>query len=220
MKNLIDELHKLDETEYQVSADFSKKVMKKIKKNKNISKINYVISLTSVGAVACLAVVLFNTSNIKSNIFNFIGTPKETHQENAINDIEMSYYDINNASEPDIEKQHQEDSDKTQSANIIFNEIVADNASMPSSNVQNLREETTTKGEDKLAVSAESEKLIDYNKEDYHKIISILENAKIEYNLVENALKVKTSKEKIRELLKNEDLIIEEKEDYILIKLK
>ena len=71
MKNLIDELHELNNDEYKVSEDFSKRVMKKIRKDKNRNKLNYVISLASVGVVACLAVVLFHNSSLKSNVFNF-----------------------------------------------------------------------------------------------------------------------------------------------------
>ena len=35
MKNLIDELHDLDQVEFKVSEDFSKNVMKRIQKEEN-----------------------------------------------------------------------------------------------------------------------------------------------------------------------------------------
>ena len=52
MKNLLDELHKLDEVEYSVSNDFSKKVVSKINKG---NKIIVLKRVTSVAMVACLA---------------------------------------------------------------------------------------------------------------------------------------------------------------------
>ena len=52
MKNLIDELHALNEEEFEVSASFSKNVMKKIKRKNNVV---IFVRVASVLSCACLA---------------------------------------------------------------------------------------------------------------------------------------------------------------------
>ena len=89
MKNLIDELHTLDEYEYKVSPDFSKKVMKEIKKNKNTNKISNVISLASFGVAACLAVVVFANSNMLGRF----GAKNESADSINQSELNMAYYD-------------------------------------------------------------------------------------------------------------------------------
>lgn len=56
MKNLLDEIHKLNEEEFQVSKDFSEKVINQINRDKKIIVLKRV---TSVAAVACVLVCVF-----------------------------------------------------------------------------------------------------------------------------------------------------------------
>lgn len=60
MKNLLDELHKLDEEEFEVSKDFSKKIVAKINKDKKIVVFKRVTSIVAVACVATFAIVLTN----------------------------------------------------------------------------------------------------------------------------------------------------------------
>ncbi|MBR6253464.1 MAG: hypothetical protein IKR04_06490 [Clostridia bacterium] len=56
MKNLLDELHNLDEEDFEVSKDFSKRIITKINKDKKITLFSRVTSLVAVACVAALAV--------------------------------------------------------------------------------------------------------------------------------------------------------------------
>ncbi len=60
MKNLLDELHKLDDEKFEVSNDFSKKVISKINKGNKIIVLKRVTSIAAVACVAVFAVVLTN----------------------------------------------------------------------------------------------------------------------------------------------------------------
>ena len=71
MKDLLDELKKLDGEEFKVSPDFSKNVMKEIKKQDRNKKIMYVTSIASVACVLGISVFLaisFDMYSIKERL--------------------------------------------------------------------------------------------------------------------------------------------------------
>ena len=70
MKDLLDELKKLDDEEFKVSPDFSKNVMKEIKKQDRNKKIMYVTSIASVACVLGISVFLVNRSGMLSSTVN------------------------------------------------------------------------------------------------------------------------------------------------------
>ena len=64
MKNLVDELNKLDDVQYSVSPDFSKNVIKKAKQNNNWTNIITFASIASAACVVCFCVFyLYNTGS-------------------------------------------------------------------------------------------------------------------------------------------------------------
>lgn len=64
MKNLQDELKKLDNEEYKVSKDFSKNVIKSIKHENILLRIKSIASLASVACVLVVAVIYANKSGL------------------------------------------------------------------------------------------------------------------------------------------------------------
>lgn len=64
MKNLLDELHKLDNDSFNISPDFSKNVMKKIKKSNRIIKLGYVASFASVACIIGISVFFVNKNGL------------------------------------------------------------------------------------------------------------------------------------------------------------
>ena len=65
MKNLNEELKNLNNYNYHVSADFSKKVMRKIRKEHVMGSMKYVVSFASLVAVSFFAVVLYTNPGFK-----------------------------------------------------------------------------------------------------------------------------------------------------------
>ena len=226
MKNLIDELHGLNDDEYKVSADFSKRVMKKIRKDKNRNKLNYVISLASVGVVACLAVVLFNNSSIESNIFNFNNKNEVVDSMKQSLIADRSFYDFDatkDSSENDKLIYNQENSnDKAygglENSGIDNNRngaYSATNVTSEEFKMENSLEDMTNTIEEKEIlkqgiVSTNSFQL---------QIESLLSQAGLEVEHVENGIKVKSTKEEVENILKEyKNIIIEVQGEYIIIK--
>ena len=73
MKDLIDELHKLNREEYKVSEDFSKRVIKKIKRDNTYKVIKYVASLASAACVLGLSVFFANKSGVLDRVKDAFG---------------------------------------------------------------------------------------------------------------------------------------------------
>ena len=70
MKKMLDELKKID-YDYKVSADFSKKVMRKIKSAEAQRKVElkkYVITWASTAAVIVIAVAVSLKTSVKNNM--------------------------------------------------------------------------------------------------------------------------------------------------------
>ena len=70
MKNLLDELHELDNDEIKVPSDFSKNVMKKIKKSNRIIALGYVASIASVACVIGITVFFVNKNGLFDKVFS------------------------------------------------------------------------------------------------------------------------------------------------------
>ena len=64
MKDLLDELKKLGDEDYKVSPNFSKNVMKEIKKQNRNKKIIYVTSIASVACVLGISILFVNRSGL------------------------------------------------------------------------------------------------------------------------------------------------------------
>ncbi len=90
MKNLLDELHKLNDEKYEVSNDFSKKVISKINKDKKIIVLKRV---TSVAAVACIAVFAV----ILTNKLGYLDRIKEAAEGISFNSSSMSISSVENS---------------------------------------------------------------------------------------------------------------------------
>ena len=208
MKSLIDELHNLDEYEYKVSPDFSKRVMKAIKKGKNANKISYVISLASFGVAACLAVIVC----VNPNLLGRFGQKMES-ADNASN-VEIVYYDgSENAAMEDISNNVKEDSTEINFDNFMVPEATAGLASDLKQN------EYTDSMEVDSAINNKVEMLENLRTQNYDEVIKILKQANIEIEEKDDEIKAKATKEKVEELLKNyNNITIEEKGEYVIIK--
>ena len=221
MKNLIDELHGLNNDEYKVSEDFSKRVMKKIRKDKNRNKLNYVISLASVGVVACLAVVLFHNSSLKSNVFNFNKNKAESTnlmkqslvagtsmynltEEEASMEDDKAYRDLENS---DIET---DKNDMYSTLNMANKELEKETSLGDNSYIT----------EDKLNTSPSPESLLpNQTKSLQVEIEKLLKQAGFIVESLENELKVKATKEEVEDILKEyQGTIVEVQGEYIIIK--
>ena len=221
MKNLIDELHELNNDEYKVSEDFSKRVMKKIRKDKNRNKLNYVISLASVGVVACLAVVLFHNSSLKSNVFNFNKNKAESTnlmkqslvagtsmynltEEEASMEDDKAYRDLENS---DIET---DKNDMYSTLNMANKELEKETSLGDNSYIT----------EDKLNTSPSPESLLpNQTKSLQVEIEKLLKQAGFIVESLENELKVKATKEEVEDILKEyQGTIVEVQGEYIIIK--
>lgn len=213
MKNLIDELHKLDEFEYTVSSDFSKRVMKNIKKDKTSNKISYVISLASVGMVACLSVFMFYNSNIKVSFDENMESENQTYNTGKY-DLALADVTTDNAnikeSNTGVNGLKQELRAEADSANVnqLKTGDVAHNESFK--NDSNIKESVS---DNSLSEGA--------NEEAFESIENALKTAKYRYEKVDVGFEVRATKDEISKLLKEiSNYIIEEKEGYVLIKLK
>ena len=212
MKNLIDELHKLDEYEYNVSSDFADKVMNNIKKNKTSNKMNCVISLVSVGMVACLAVFMFSNTNIKVSFDN-----KETENQT----YNTGKYDLTVA---DVMLDNSNIKESNTGANELRQELKAETES---ANINQLNQEkdvdnSLLKNESNIMESVSGNSLNQIAREEVYDLIeNALKAANYRYERVELGFEVRATKDEISKLLKdNSNYIIEEKEGYVLIKIK
>lgn len=197
MRNLIEELQELNKEEYNVSADFSKRVMKEIKKNKGKNNFKYAISCASVGIVACLAIVLFNNSNINNNLFS----SKDNNTTGLLDQNSMPNDAFNELEEADLYVEdnrimaslgNEDDLEKSDFAYMLNDNIV----------------------EEKSCITQDSQM-----NERLLQIELILKEANIQVEKVEEGIKVKSTKEKIEDILKEyKDLTIEVQGEYILIK--
>ena len=217
MKNLMDELHGLNNDEYKVSEDFSKRVMKSIKKSKNTSKLNYVISMATVGVAACLAVVFFYNSNIKSNVFDI--NRAETAglaKENSMVDVAEYNLDTEDSFMRDdkayINSEYNDEDTKGKGVSSALN-ITNENFEREDSLNANI---TNDKVENLEKVEALKQNQKDLLQE---KIEGLLKQAKLDVEAIENGIKVKSTKEKVKDILKDySDIVIEEQGEYIIIK--
>lgn len=89
MKKMLEELKKLD-NDYEVPVDFSKKVMKEVKKlnNKKRHFSRYVIAYTSTAAVVAIAAIVALNNNLSKKSFNEVNNYSSSAQqyENSIAD--------------------------------------------------------------------------------------------------------------------------------------
>lgn len=196
MKNLIEELNKLDQEQYNISENFSENVMKKINKQAKTNVISKVIPWASLGIAACMAVVMFTNSNVKNNFENFKeSSDSSVEQENIIqiNDVNMSLYDDLSSSAPSAGL----------SEEIYKEEISTDMTGFE----QNRNEEANKFNEQYKILTV---------------IKALIEDAKIEVEEVDEGLKVKASKDKIKDVLMDYDNVIIETQDdeCVIVKLK
>lgn len=199
MKNLIDELHKLDEYEYNVSSDFSKRVMKNIKKDKTSNKLGYVISLASVGMVACLAVILFNNSNIKTNFDNNMKAESQIYNS-GMYDLASVDSSVENYSKSGSNSVVKDDS-ILETGNVSTNEVKVEVSDFQNSNNNALRKENSG--------------------EYFESIENLLKNAEYRYEKTDEGFEVRGTKDEINEILKDFiNISIEEKQGYVLIRIK
>lgn len=212
MKNLVEELHKLDEYQYDVSADFSKKVMHKIQKSKKINKFNNVISFASIGAVACLAVICINHVNVKNNFINsqnegYITDKNLKNSSMANNDVARQTESIDKASYNDFENI------ESAGASGLLSFTSETDGFEPGSTEANKTSNT-------LIDNAVAEKS---NKEELaseKNITEVLKKANLTFEQTKEGLKVKIAKKQLEEILKDyQNIALEEQGDYTIIKI-
>lgn len=95
MKNINEELHRLNRYEYNVSEDFSKRVMKRIQKDKFSIKLKRVIPFASLTVAACLIVMVYTKvgvdDGIKMNAISTNFSSEELEKESSNLDSISSY---------------------------------------------------------------------------------------------------------------------------------
>lgn len=218
MKNLNEELKKLNEYNYSVSADFSKKVMRKIRKGHLVGSMKYVVSFASLAAVACFAVVLYTNPNLKGKFFKgnvesedmFIS---EMNQNAIPNSSSKNDYMMNNAEiYQDITeniKDNQSDSilfeEETKGTNRVENTVIEDKFEMNGFTSETDKMGTSESYIPNAAAGSQKSK-----KEE---LIGRLEKAGFNVTETETGLQVKGNKEekqKLEDLLKDENVKIEQ----------
>jgi len=200
MKNLIDELHELENYNYDVSNDFSEKVMKKIKKDKN--KASYAVSILTTGAIACLAILVCTNSNIRNKFTNI---SKDSNIESITQDI--SAEGINNQEMILNEKDQ---------LNKGYSDDMTDSVALENYEEKLSADEYKNQG---VINAPSSTAPLRGNYGDYKEIIKILENSALSVVAKENVLTVKATKEKVENLLRDyKELEIEAEGEFVTIK--
>lgn len=217
MKNLIDELHKLDEYDFKVSEDFSKNVMKKIKRDKSSNKLTYVISLASIGVVACFALVMFNNSDIKNSfmVAESANMQDSNGKENSsINEIVFN--DINKGTNSEVQLENDR---------VFSNENTVQSAMIPEvDSYDNKTNGVVSINKDSVdnAFLTDDSIIKELSGDVFAQIEALLTKAEISYEVIDKGIKTKGAKEDIERILKDviEIVSIEEKDDYIIINKK
>ena len=222
MKNLIDELHDLDEVEFKVSEDFSKNVMKRIQKEENISKVsNKVIPWASLGIAACLAVVVVTNANVKINLFDAAQESANNSVSQAsvyedkiegTDNLKMPTYDFSDSLKEEIVPE------STGDLNTVNDSVLKQNAAT------NVFEEIKKDDSDSAtieSVTTGSANRVQANKEKLSDIKALIEKAKLEVEEIEDGLKVKASKDKVKDvLIEYTEITIETQNEYVIVRCK
>lgn len=88
MKNLLDDLHKLNDEDFEVSKDFSKKVMSKINKDKKITILKRATSVVAVACVLGVVIMVSNKLGLKERITNTASRKENVVQSMQATDSE------------------------------------------------------------------------------------------------------------------------------------
>lgn len=222
MKNLIDELHKLDEYDFKVSEDFSKKVMKEIKRDKSSNKLTYVISLASIGVVACFALMMFNNSDIKNSFMVAeSANMQDSNGEDNISINEIAYNDINKGTnDKSFNSEVQLENDRFFSAENTMQGAMtpeADSFDNKTNGVVSINKDSVDN-----AFLTDDGLIKELSGDVFAQIEALLTKAEISYEVIDKGIKTKGAKEDIERILKDviEIVSIEEKDDYIIINKK
>lgn len=223
MKNLVDELHKLDEVEFKVSEDFSKNVMKRIRKEETTSKITKVIPWASFGIAACLALVIVTNSNVKLNLFD---GAKES-ADNSINQASVYENETENVEDNKMPTYSYLDNSKEIFTSETDGASNAVNDSVSKENFTQSTFEEIKKGDlssDSVlleSVTTGAANRVKLNKEKLSDMKLLIEKANLEVEEIEEGLKVKASKDKVKDvLLEYTDISIETQKEYVIVKCK
>ncbi len=101
MKDLIDELHKLDNDNYKVSPDFSKRVMKQIKRDNRYKALKYVASLASAACVLGVSIMLVRNSDLLARILESSKSADISNEQMVLSLEESTAFEPAKESEPD-----------------------------------------------------------------------------------------------------------------------
>jgi len=209
MKDLIDELHKLDNEEYKVSADFSKKVMRQIKKENRFKMIKYVASLASVACVVGLSFMLIKNNGLADRILK-AGQSEDAMQASTYNS-NLNSSDINKK-ENDTSFEYLEEN-KVRMPNDSESEKVSSDAnyelSTPATSIQGLNDSSNSAVET-IEISVD-ELLEDSNVNNANNIIGYKDDTK---KAEENRTVRTYSKQLSREEYLNEIIEILKKNNY------
>lgn len=236
MKNLIDELHKLDNENFEVSKDFSKNVMKRIKKEKHLNTFNYVVSLASLGIVACLAAVLFTNTDIKNRFLdlterlNYNNSSNEKQESDATDNIVKDSYDFNSYTDnTNLQDTEASGIDNNNANNNILSEELDSTSVSKESHIVDDEDAFPTALPTAPTESYNAEKISGETPIGGYAVVSknnltvLLNEANVEIlEINPYSIKVNANKEKLEEVLKNviSDYKIEEAEDGCIISLK
>lgn len=219
MKNLIDELHELDNYEYKVSKDFSKNVMKAIKKEKN--KFNYAISIASVGIVACFALIAVTNANFKSNIFNFVTESADNYAQVDVTENEVNYDLADEIKSDDSILSDFAFTPQVDNTNgTVMQEAMGTKApSIASDSTSNNKMEEIVAEKDSVQNSLASDLLREDEKID--EIVNTLKKAGIDMKVDDGEIEVEVTKEKVEKILEAfENIEIIEEGKIVIIKVK
>ncbi|MBO5143734.1 MAG: hypothetical protein J6C46_12240 [Clostridia bacterium] len=230
MKNLIEELHKLDEYEYNVSENFTKNVMKNIKRDNKTIKFSSVISCASVGIVACLAVIVFSNSSVKESALNSYHAQSAESVVNVANSIadkmdNTTSDSVNNSTNNFANNPINSPAVKEDKENVFDNFIVDRMETITAETDKHLelkdaQGSASVNGYMENNVVEDNSFRKEENIEKIKKIENIFKAKKIEYKIVDNKVEVKSTIKVISELLKDiENILIEVKEGYVIVKV-
>ncbi len=220
MKNLIDALHELDEKEYKVSEDFSQRVLQKCHSSHSGLSKKWAISVASLGVVACLVTVMVMNKNVDMNHFflrksgeiNMTEQTEQVSMATGKNDMFSRVQAVPNETKGFIgqyQAQKESDSAKKESSMLFSDNL--DKSSLPQMQEQAVENNTVTN-------TISGEEITNYTQVVLNSIIDILKENAISYEQEEELLKVKASKDQLKELLgAYEDITLEEAKNLVTI---
>jgi len=188
-----------------------------------VNSMKYVVSFASLAAVACFAVVMYTNPNLKNRFFKgatesedfaFYESNQSTSMNNNFIDNPESYQDY-----MESVKENQTDSipfetEESKEVNRVENDcvIVEDKDKVDMSDSTSEKAESFESLNEAIVAGTSSNNLKEI-------VIQKIRKAGFSVIEVEDYLKVKATKQELEDLLKDENVELEEQKDGIIVKL-